>query len=247
MSSQATAEQSRAASSAGRHEQAPPLSVTARYAFAKNVLDIVVSVVALVLLAPLLLVIAVAIKLDSPGPVFFVQVRWGTRRRRIGEWVVHEPARFRFYKFRSMTHRADSTLHQEHIAGYLAGSAPNGNGNARYKLADDPRITRVGRIIRRASLDELPQLFNVLRREMSLVGPRPVPVYEGAYYLEHFPDRFGALPGMTGLWQVNGRCDLSSREMVELDLKYVREQSIGLDAKILLQTLPAVVGGRGAA
>jgi lipopolysaccharide/colanic/teichoic acid biosynthesis glycosyltransferase len=247
MSSHATAEQSRATASAGRHEQVPPLSVPVRYAFAKDVLDVVLSIVALLILAPLLLVIAVAIKLDSPGPVFFVQVRWGTRRRRVGDWVVHEPARFRFYKFRSMGDQADSSLHQAHISDYLAGSEPNGNGNARYKLADDPRITRVGRIIRRASLDELPQLFNVLRREMSLVGPRPVPVYEGAYYLEHFPDRFGALPGMTGLWQVNGRCDLSSREMVELDLKYVREQSVGLDARILLRTIPAVVGGRGAA
>ena len=247
MSSHASLEHPPAAVAAGLSQVAPPLGVPVRYAFAKGVLDIALSVLVLLVLAPVMIVVAVAIKLDSRGPVFFIQERWGARRRRVGDWIVHEPVRFRFYKFRSMVDAADSSVHEAHIAGYLAGDAPNGNGHARYKLADDRRVTRVGRVIRRLSLDELPQLFNVLRREMSLVGPRPVPLYEGAYYLEHVPGRFGALPGITGLWQVSGRCDLSSREMVELDLRYVREQSLGLDAKILLQTLPAVVGGRGAA
>jgi exopolysaccharide production protein ExoY len=212
----------------------------------KDLLDVTLSVVALVLLAPLMLMVAIAIKLDTRGPVLFVQERTGVRRRRVGRWIVHEPAQFRFYKFRSMTADADPSLHEAHIQKYVNGDGLNGSKRARYKLADDPRITRTGRLIRRTSIDELPQLFNVLKREMSLVGPRPVPPYEGRYYLEHSPERFAALPGITGLWQVSGRCDLSSEEMTELDLEYIRTQSLGLDAKILLKTIPVVVTARGA-
>jgi lipopolysaccharide/colanic/teichoic acid biosynthesis glycosyltransferase len=225
----------------------PPLSVRISSAFVKDVLDVLLSLALLIVLAPTLLFVAIVIKLETPGPVFFVQERYGVRRRRVGRLVVHEPAKFRLYKFRSMTHQADPSLHEAHIERYLANESLDGAGHARFKLAFDPRVTPVGRIIRRTSIDELPQLFNVLKRDMSLVGPRPVPLYEGAYYLRQAPERFGALPGITGLWQVSGRCDLSAREMLDLDLRYVRQQSLALDAKLLLRTIPAVIGGRGAA
>lgn len=224
-----------------------PLGVARAHVFAKTALDMIVTIMLLALLAPTLLVVAIAIRLDSPGPVLFVQERWGVRARRIGRRIVYEPATFRFYKFRSMISDADAAIHRAHIERYLSGAAVAGDENARFKLGRDPRVTGIGRLIRRTSLDELPQLFNVLRRDMSLVGPRPVPLYEGEYYLEHVPERFGALPGLTGLWQVSGRCDLSSKEMLDLDLEYVRRQSIGLDLKVLLRTVPAVVTGRGAA
>jgi lipopolysaccharide/colanic/teichoic acid biosynthesis glycosyltransferase len=212
----------------------------------KDLVDVTLGLFALVLLAPLMLILAAAIKLDSKGPVLFAHDRIGVRRRRVGRWIVHEPAVFRFYKFRSMVESADSSLHEAHIQRYLGGDVSNGLPNARFKLADDPRITRVGHFLRRTSLDELPQLFHVLKREMSLVGPRPVPPYEAEHYLRCYPERFGTLPGITGLWQVSGRCDLSAEEMVELDLEYVRSQSLALDAKIMLRTIPAVLSARGA-
>jgi lipopolysaccharide/colanic/teichoic acid biosynthesis glycosyltransferase len=229
-----------------RESQPPAYSMPLGRARAKDALDVTLSIVALVFLTPLMLIVAIAIKLDSRGPVLFVQERSGVRRRRVGRWMVHEPAQFRFYKFRSMVADADPSLHEAHIQKYVNGDGLNGSKHARFKLADDPRITRVGRLIRRTSIDELPQLFNVLKREMSLVGPRPVPPYEGRHYLERFPERFAALPGITGLWQVSGRCDLSSEEMTELDLEYIRTQSLGLDAKILLRTIPVVLTARGA-
>ena len=114
------------------------------------------------------------------------------------------------------------------------------------RLIDDPRVTRIGRILRRTSLDELPQLFNVIRGEMSLVGPRPVPLYEVAAYQPWQRERLAALPGITGLWQVRGRCELSFEDMVRLDVEYIRNQSIWLDFKILSLTIPAVLSGRGA-
>ncbi|MGH9896190.1 MAG: sugar transferase, partial [bacterium] len=117
---------------------------------------------------------------------------------------------------------------------------------ARFKLSNDPRVTRVGRVLRRMSLDELPQLFNVLKGEMSLVGPRPVPLYEVAEYGESDTERLAALPGITGLWQVRGRAEIPFSEMVRLDCEYVRNQSLWLDLKILAATIPAVVSGRGA-
>jgi len=224
----------------------PAQAVSIARARAKDLRDVVIAALLLIVLAPLMLVVALAIKLDSRGSVFFVQERLGVRRRRVGRWIVHEPAPFRFYKFRSMVRDADQSLHEAHIEEYLAGNGANGAPRSRFKLADDPRITRVGRVIRRASIDELPQLFNILKREMSLVGPRPVPRYEGQHYVEHYPERFSMLPGLTGLWQVNGRCDLSADEMARLDLEYVRRHSLLFDLKILMRTIPAVLSGRGA-
>ena len=229
-----------------REHEALQYSMPVGRACAKGIVDVSVSLITLMLLAPLMLVIVLAIKLDSRGPALFVQTRTGVRRRRVGRWILHEPGEFRFYKFRSMAAGADTSLHQAHIEQYVNGNGLNGSKHATYKLVDDPRVTRVGRFLRRLSLDELPQLFNVLKREMSLVGPRPVPPYEGEHYLERFPERFAVLPGMTGLWQVSGRSDLSSEKMTELDLEYIHEHSLALDAKILLRTIPVVAGGRGA-
>jgi lipopolysaccharide/colanic/teichoic acid biosynthesis glycosyltransferase len=225
---------------------APRLAVPIGRARAKDVRDVAVAAVLLALFAPLMLLVALAIKLDSRGPVFFVQERVGVRRRRVGRWIVHEPTRFRVYKFRSMVRDADSSLHEAHIEEYLSGNGANGSGKSRFKLTDDPRITRVGRLIRRTSIDELPQLLNVLKREMSIVGPRPVPPYEGERYVQQYPERFSMLPGLTGLWQVNGRCDLSADEMARLDLEYVRRHSLLLDVRIMARTIPAVLSGRGA-
>lgn len=218
------------------------------YFWCKRVMDVVLASLLLVGLAPLLIVIAVLIKLDSPGPVFFVQERVGSRRRSVGRQVVWEIRPFRMIKFRSMVCNADPTLHEQYIRAYTSGeaSAVETDSGTIYKLVNDPRVTRVGRILRRTSLDELPQLFNVLRGEMSLVGPRPVPWYEFDSYTDWHKERLAALPGITGLWQVSGRCENSFDEQMMLDITYVRKQSLWLDIVILLRTLPAVLSGRGA-
>jgi lipopolysaccharide/colanic/teichoic acid biosynthesis glycosyltransferase len=230
----------------GERVEAPPRSISLTRARVKDAQDLVLATALLTLSAPLMLVVALAIKLDSRGPVFFVQERVGVRRRRVGRWMVHEPARFRFYKFRSMVRDADPSLHEAHIEEYLAGNGANGSTKSRFKLVQDPRVTRIGRLIRRTSIDELPQLFNVLKRQMSLVGPRPVPPYEGDHYVANYPDRFSMLPGLTGLWQVSGRCDVGVEDMARLDLDYVENHSLLLDLRILLRTVPAVLSGRGA-
>jgi exopolysaccharide biosynthesis polyprenyl glycosylphosphotransferase len=200
----------------------------------KRVFDIVGATVALAFLSPLFIVVAVATKLESHGPVFFKQKRSLTDQ--------DEP--FEFYKFRSMLHTADeqkeTLLHRNESTGAL------------FKLKNDPRLTRVGKVIRKFSIDELPQLFNVLKGDMSLVGPRPLPTCDfaqmgqGDHMGGYFRQRAKAKPGMTGLWQISGRSDLGFREMVLLDLYYIEEQSMLFDIEILAQTLPAVIFGRGA-
>jgi lipopolysaccharide/colanic/teichoic acid biosynthesis glycosyltransferase len=219
---------------------------TVAYHVAKRVLDVVGAAVLLMALAPLLVVVALLIKLDSPGPVVFVQRRvtvkaslLGRRRSRLRT--------FRMVKFRTMRTDADPSLHEAHIRAFASGAlAEDTSGRARFKLANDDRITRVGRYLRRTSLDELPQLFNVLLGEMSLVGPRPLPLYEVAQYGDEARERFLAVPGITGQWQVSGRCDLSFTEMVAIDVEYVRHRSLLTDLRILALTLPAVLSGRGA-
>jgi exopolysaccharide biosynthesis polyprenyl glycosylphosphotransferase len=203
-------------------------------AFAKRTFDIVGATIGLVLLSPLFIAVAVAAKLESPGPVFFKQKRSLTDR--------DEP--FEFYKFRSMYHAADeqkeTLMHQNESNGAL------------FKIKNDPRLTRVGRFIRRYSIDELPQLFNVLIGHMSLVGPRPLPMRDFALMEEedhmggYFRQRSNAKPGMTGLWQISGRSDLGFREMVLLDLYYIENQTLLFDLEILAQTVPVVFFGKGA-
>jgi lipopolysaccharide/colanic/teichoic acid biosynthesis glycosyltransferase len=206
----------------------------------KRLIDVLGSLSLLVMLSPVFLVIAAAIKLTSRGPVLF-------RQKRIGE----HGTPFTFLKFRSMHINNDASEHKEYVRQLIAGQAEkksaNGNGLGVFKLTDDPRITPVGRILRRSSLDELPQLINVLRGEMSLVGPRPPVPYEvEAYATWHLRRLLEAKPGITGLWQVHGRSRVEFNDMVRLDLRYARNCSPWLDMKILLQTPKAVIGGDGA-
>ncbi len=198
----------------------------------KRIIDCCLSLANILLLAPILLVISVAIKLDSWGPVIFGQQRVGLAGRV-----------FQFYKFRSMYYGADQTAHQNHIRAFT-GDRRNEEQSA--KMKDDPRITPVGRILRRTSLDELPQLFNVLLGHMSLVGPRPLPVYEVELHNLWHTERLSVLPGITGLWQVEGRSRVSYDEQIRLDIRYIRNYSLRLDLKILLKTIPAVLSEKGA-
>jgi exopolysaccharide biosynthesis polyprenyl glycosylphosphotransferase len=202
---------------------------------AKRGFDIIVAALALVVLSPLWLVIALLIRLDSRGPVFYRQERVGMDGRI-----------FLFLKFRTMRAGADDAAHREYQRKLIAGASDTNLGDERrpvYKLHDDPRVTRVGRALRRLSLDELPQLLNVLRGDMSVVGPRPPIPYEvEAYELWH-RKRLDMKPGLTGLWQVSGRNRLSFDEMVRLDLFYIENWSFLLDLKIILRTLPVILRG----
>jgi lipopolysaccharide/colanic/teichoic acid biosynthesis glycosyltransferase len=203
----------------------------------RRTLDLALASVVLLLVAPIMLAVALAIRLDSPGPALFRQRRVG---RGMGEFTV--------LKFRSMAAAADSARHRLYVTGLITGNAdqqPDGDGL--YKLAADDRVTSVGRFLRKTSLDELPQLFNVLRGEMSLVGPRPVIPYEVEQYPKWYRARFAVRPGMTGLWQVSGRNERTYEEMVRLDIEYAERQSLGLDLKILLKTIRVVLSGRGVA
>lgn len=192
----------------------------------KRALDVVVAFAGLVALAPLWCLIALAIKLDSPGPVFFKQKRAGLHGRDF--WI---------YKFRSMY--VDAEARQAGLHNEMKGPI--------FKLKGDPRITPLGRWLRRTSLDEFPQLLNVLKGEMSLVGPRPLPTYEVAQFEPWQWEKLAVKPGITGLWQVSGRSDLAGfDQMIELDLRYIHDWSFDLDLRILARTFPAVVSGRGA-
>jgi lipopolysaccharide/colanic/teichoic acid biosynthesis glycosyltransferase len=206
----------------------------------KRMIDVLGSLSLLAALSPVFLIIAAAVKLTSRGPVLFQQ-------KRIGE----HGTPFTFFKFRSMYMNNDASEHREYVRQLIAGQAEkkssDGNSTGVFKLTNDPRITPVGRILRRSSLDELPQLINVLRGEMSLVGPRPPVPYEVAEYATwHRRRLLEAKPGITGLWQVQGRSRVEFDDMVRLDLRYARNCSPLLDLKILLQTPKAVMGGDGA-
>jgi lipopolysaccharide/colanic/teichoic acid biosynthesis glycosyltransferase len=221
------------------------------YFIAKRLLDLIIVVLVGLPIALVIPLIALAIKLDSPGPVIFRQERVrGHRVRQDGRWVwVLEP--FTFYKFRTMSVGAPSTIHERFMAAYIAGDTKamadvGDRGERTYKLTADSRITRVGRILRKFSVDELPQLWNVLIGDMSLVGPRPPLPYEIERYKGHHLHRMTTAPGLTGWWQVNGRCETNFEEMVALDLDYIDRSSLWLDLKILAWTIPAVVSGRGA-
>jgi lipopolysaccharide/colanic/teichoic acid biosynthesis glycosyltransferase len=206
----------------------------------KRAMDIAGSAAALIVLAPLFGVIAVAIKLTSPGPVLFRQERVGQCGRR-----------FTFLKFRSMKCGNDPAIHKQYVRNFIAKAAQPRRTKlgqaAIYKIQDDPRVTPVGRFLRRTSLDELPQFINVLKGEMSLVGPRPPIPYElESYRSWHWRRVLEVKPGITGLWQVNGRSKTTFDEMVRLDLRYARTWSPWLDIKILLETPRSVLSGAGA-
>ncbi len=195
---------------------------TRRWILVKRVAEPVAALALLLILLPALVLIALAIKLDSSGPVLFRQRRHGLGMREFG-----------VLKFRTMVQHASPDIHREYIAQLMtAGQDTDGLK----KLTDDPRVTRVGAFLRRTSLDELPQLFNVVAGQMSLIGPRPALTYELDHYdAVHF-DRFRVRPGLTGLWQVSGRNELGFREMLELDASYAREHGPLLDLQILART-----------
>ena len=207
----------------------------------KRAMDIVGSALALLMCAPVFLVVGIAIKLSSSGPVFF-------RQQRVGQYGKS----FVMFKFRSMHVNNDPTVHKQWFQSFHSGKAErhrtnDDTGSGTYKLPNDPRVTRVGRFLRRTSLDEVPQFINVLKGEMSLVGPRPPIPYEvDAYQAWQRGRILQAKPGLTGLWQVSGRSRVSFDEMVRLDLRYARTWSIWLDIKILLRTPAAVFFGEGA-
>ena len=214
---------------------------------------------------PVFAVTALAIKVTSRGPVFYVQKRVGQSGRT-----------FRFFKFRTMRHDSDDRAHRDFARDFIQNSGANGkphsnpehgpvemkptlvvdehnhagkngNGNGKvYKMTADPRVTAVGRFLRRTSLDELPQIFNVLRGEMSMVGPRPPVPYEVEHYQEWHKRRLAAKPGITGLWQVSGRSSVPFDEMVLLDLYYIENRSTAMDIRIMAKTLPVMVKGDGA-
>jgi lipopolysaccharide/colanic/teichoic acid biosynthesis glycosyltransferase len=225
-------------SAAGTAPAGPPRAEPAPVRLARRAIDLGVAAVALVVLSPLLIAIAIAIRLDSRGPALFRQVRVGRDRRPI---VVN--------KFRTMRSGADPAPHREYIRELVTGEPARRSDGQRelFKLVVDDRVTRVGGFLRRTSLDELPQLWNVLRGEMSLVGPRPVVPYELDHYQAHYFRRFAVKPGLTGLWQVSGRNELSYTEMVELDLAYVERRTLRLDFEILMRTVAVVLARRGVA
>lgn len=201
---------------------------SASYEMAKRSLDMAAAAVMLVLLVPLFLVVALIIKFTDGGPILF-------RQRRVGL----NGNVFEFYKFRSMVTNAEA------LKAQLIEKNKHGN-SITFKMNRDPRVTWIGRIIRKTSIDELPQFFNIFRGEMSLVGPRPAVVPEVEKYTVHERRRLGTLPGLTCIWQVSGRADLDFRQQVELDLKYIRERNFWLDMKLMVMTIPAVLSGKGA-
>ena len=217
-----------------------------RYRLVKRVLDIGLAIGLMLIFLPLFALVWLAIRIDSPGSVLYVQERVGARRTRRQGQSTWERRMFRVYKFRSMFDDSGDDLHREYIGAFLNGLPASAEDDEAFKLTNDPRITRVGRFCRRTSIDELPQLINVIKGDMSLVGPRPVPTYEVEGYVPWQLERFEALPGMTGSWQVYGRGRVTFEKMMQMDIEYVRQRSILLDLKLLILTVPAVVRGAGA-
>ena len=198
------------------------------YFVIKRLIDVVFSTIGLIVLSPIMLIVAVAIKLeDIKGPILFSQERVGY----LGKT-------FKMYKFRSMYVDAEQRLQELQHLNEQTGPV--------FKIKDDPRITKVGKFIRKTSLDELPQLVNVLRGEMSIVGPRPALPREVKQYNAHQKQRLLIKPGLTCIWQVSGRNNIGFDEWVELDLEYIKNQSLGLDIKLILQTIPALLGDHNA-
>jgi exopolysaccharide biosynthesis polyprenyl glycosylphosphotransferase len=206
---------------------------------AKRFVDVGVAGMVVVVFAPLFGAIALLVRLLSPGPVLFRQIRAGK-----------DGNPFTFYKFRTMSHDSDSTLHREYATNFIGGKElrlrDEDKNKKIYKMPNDPRVTSIGRILRKTSLDELPQLFNVIKGDMSLVGPRPPIAYELTIYKEWHKRRLRAKPGITGLWQVSGRSSVPFHDMVLLDLYYINRWSLLLDLEIMLKTIPVVLYGKGA-
>lgn len=206
------------------------------YSTVKRVFDIILCILALPLLLPLGILVAIAVRLDSSGPVLFIQDRVGK-----------DGKTFKIIKFRTMYHDIDRSSHREFMKKYIGGQMEsNGDSNKTFKPFKANQITRVGRILRKTSLDELPQLINVLKNEMSFVGPRPNVTWEVAEYSDWHAERLGALPGITGLAQVRGRSQITFDDIVKHDLEYIENQSLKLDLQILWWTVTSVLFSKGA-
>ena len=200
---------------------------------AKRLIDFSLSLALIVIVSPLLLLLWCLVRFTSTGPAFFRQERVGRNMRS-----------FTMLKLRTMYVDNHDQIHRNYVTHLLSADKPTAAGeNGLFKLEQDPRVTRLGAWLRRTSLDELPQLFNVLRGEMSLVGPRPVLPWEAELFEERYRKRFGVKPGISGLWQVSGRSKLTMREALELDVEYADRQSLALDLSIILRTVPAIFGG----
>jgi lipopolysaccharide/colanic/teichoic acid biosynthesis glycosyltransferase len=222
------------------------------YYLSKRILDIFFSSIALIIISPILLIVAVLIHFDSPGPVIFTQKRVGSKRIKRGGHYYWERTEFPCHKFRTMIDKADPSIHQAFINALINHdeeklAAIQGSDNTIKKIVNDRRCTRIGHILRSTSVDELPQFWNVFRGEMSLVGPRPAIPYEVEMYKPWYFRRFEAKPGLTGLWQITARnsCDFDS--MVKLDLEYIENQSFWYDLKIVIMTPLFVLFRKGVA
>jgi exopolysaccharide biosynthesis polyprenyl glycosylphosphotransferase len=204
----------------------------------KRAFDLLAATVMLIVLSPVMLVVALLVKKSSSGPVLFAQERLG-----------RDGKPFKFYKFRSMEHNSDDAIHRQFVAMFIGGDddgcVDSNAGEQVFKMKLDPRVTPLGTLLRKTSLDELPQLFNIIMGDMSLVGPRPPIAYEIENYLPWHMERLKAVPGLTGLWQVSGRSSVSFEEMVRLDIRYINNWSPWQDFIIILKTIPVVFQGTG--
>ena len=198
------------------------------YLFVKRVTDILGALIGLILLSPIFLIVAIAIKLDSKGPIIFGHTRKGLGGKDI-----------KVYKFRTMYENA-----KERFDNFTEEQKQEFYKN--FKLDNDPRITKIGNFLRRSSIDELPQLINILNGSMSIVGPRPIVEKEIALYGEYAPKLFSVVPGLTGYWQANGRSDTTYQERIKMDMYYIDNRSLGLDLKIIFKTFSSVIKGEGA-
>ena len=209
------------------------------YRASKRIVDFTTALLLLILCFPLMLILSIIIKCTSKGPIFFTQERVGRGGKS-----------FTFIKFRSMRHKADDSIHREYMAKLIQGEAESqadDGDEPLFKMKHDPRITEVGHFLRKTSLDEIPQLLNVLSGSMSLVGPRPPIPYEVNAYKSWHMQRLSVKPGITGLWQVSGRSTTTFDQMVKLDLEYIEKRTLALDLKILFQTIPAALDLKTAA
>lgn len=235
--------------------QAPDLLSDLRrrrlYFFFKRLLDILIAGAMLILLSPLMLLIALLIKLDSPGPVIFKQERIGSKRKKMGKGPPSDFETFTFFKFRTMRRDAPSDPHRVYYQAFIQNDLRHmteiqrGETHTR-KLTNDSRVTRLGKFLRKSSMDEIPQLWNVLKGEMSIIGPRPPIPYEVEMYQPWHRRRLEAKPGLTGLWQVAARSSADFDEMVRMDIWYIEHQSLWLDLRILLKTPLSVLSMEGA-
>ena len=214
------------------------IAIKPSYLQMKRAFDIIFTLLLLIPLLFVMAIVAILIRFDSKGPILFRQKRLGLNGRE-----------FTIFKFRSMYVNSDDSLHRNAIVHYMNGKKLRDEAvtNNSYKLGDDPRITRVGEFIRKTSIDELPQFFNVLRGEMTLVGPRPPLAYEVEYYTPRDWLRLSGKPGLTGLWQVHGRSQVPFRDMVEMDITYLQRQSFWEDLKLIASTPIVMIFGRGGA